>query len=293
MNLETWKNNGKYIEIGHFKIFYHEEGIGENLVLLHGFPTASWDWNRIYLELTKKFHVISFDFLGFGFSDKPKEFPYSIFSEADLSEKFLNKLNIKKAHFLVHDYGVTIMQELLARFRDKNYSSKDLEINSICFLNGGLFPETHKPRIIQKLLLSNLGFLISKFMNQKQFSKSFSKVFGENTQPTKEELDDFWQLIIFHEGNLLSHKLIHYMNERKKHRERWVLPLVESKIPIRLINGPADPISGIHMVENYKKHVKNSDVILLGEKIGHYPQVEAPKEVLKHFFQFHNLEYFE
>lgn len=288
MDIEAWKNSGKYLEFLGNKIFYKEDGIGENLVLIHGFPTASWDFHLIYEELAKKFHVICFDMIGFGFSDKPKNFPYSIFSQADLTEKILQKLNIKKAHFLAHNYGVTVMQELLARFKDKNYSSSsELRIKSICFLNGGLFPETHKPKPIQKILLSPIGFLISRFMNKENFCKNFKQVFGENTKPNEKEIDEFWELITFKKGILLSHKHIRYIKERRKNRERWVSPLIDAKIPIQLINGPADPISGIHMVENYKKLIPNPNIYLLNEKIGHYPQVESPNEVLNAFLEFH------
>ncbi|MDG2450499.1 MAG: alpha/beta hydrolase, partial [Saprospiraceae bacterium] len=74
---------------------------------------------------------------------------------------------------------------------------------------------------------------------------------------------------------------------RIENRERWVNALINTEIPIRLVNGPMDPVSGAHMVERYKELVPNPDCVLL-DNIGHYPNVEAPYyvnlEVLK-FFQ--------
>jgi len=60
---------------------------------------------------------------------------------------------------------------------------------------------------------------------------------------------------------------------------------MNSRVPLRLINDPADPVSGAHMAELYKKLIQNPDVVLLPE-IGHYPQVEDPAGVLKAYLEF-------
>jgi pimeloyl-ACP methyl ester carboxylesterase len=49
-------------------------------------------------------------------------------------------------------------------------------------------------------------------------------------------------------------------------------------MPVRFINGLADPISGGHMVARYRELVTNHDVVEL-PGIGHYPQLEAPDAV--------------
>ena len=63
--------------------------------------------------------------------------------------------------------------------------------------------------------------------------------------------------------------------------------LIEAKIPLRLINGAADPISGAHMAARYRKLVPHADCILLNG-IGHYPQVEVPSRVAELFLNFHD-----
>jgi pimeloyl-ACP methyl ester carboxylesterase len=73
--------------------------------------------------------------------------------------------------------------------------------------------------------------------------------------------------------------LIHYIPDRIEHRERWVSALQRQDIPVRLIDGAADPISGAHMAKHYRELIPNADVVEL-EGIGHYPQVQAPKAVL-------------
>ncbi|EMJ95092.1 alpha/beta hydrolase family protein [Leptospira kirschneri str. JB] len=280
MSLEKWKQSGEYFSYQNWKIFSKEEGKGENILLIHGFPTASFDWEKIWRPLSKNRRVIALDLLGFGFSSKPK-IDYSIFLQADIIEKLLSDKGIVETKILAHDLGDTVTQELLARFIDRKKSGKKgLKIQTITLLNGGIFPESHRPKFIQKLLHSPLGWVLSKFMNRKSFQKSFSSVFGINTKPSLEELDQFWELVSFDGGEKIAYKLIRYMQERKINRSRWVGALLNSPIPIRMINGIEDPISGINIVKRYKELVPSADIVELSG-IGHYPQVEAPDQVLK------------
>ncbi|EAY23819.1 alpha/beta fold hydrolase [Microscilla marina] len=295
MQLVDWKAKGTYFTYKNQSIFYVQAGQNAlqpdkaHVLLIHGFPTSSWDWHKVWQPLTEKFVVTALDMIGFGYSAKPYKYHYNIHDQASLHEALLTELGIKKCHILAHDYGDTVAQEMLAAFLDRAKQGTlqtGVEIQSLCLLNGGLFPETHQPRTIQKMLISPLGVWVTKLMNKKRFSQKFSEVFGTHTQPTSQELDDFWQLISLNNGHKIGHKLIRYMNERKVYRERWVGGLKNSIVPIRLINGPADPVSGKHMVARYKEVVNNPDVVMLDDGIGHYPQVEDPEGVLQAFLAF-------
>ena len=287
MLIEDWKNQGKYFTYKNkYKIFYQESGHGDPLLLLHGFPTASWDWNKLWGSLQKKYHLLAPDFIGFGYSDKPKNYEYSIHDQADVIEHFLENINVQSAHILAHDYGDTVLQELLARNIDRNEAGENgFKIKSIALLNGGLFPETHQARPIQKLLISPIGSLLVHFLNKKSLRRSFNNIFGKNTQPTDQEIDEFYSLVDYKNGKLIFHKLIRYMNDRRKYRERWVAALQNSPAPIRVIDGAIDPVSGKHMTDRFRSLITDPDIILLDE-IGHYPQTEAPAEVLKYYYEF-------
>ena len=113
--------------------------------------------------------------LGFGFSDKPNNRKYSIHGQADVTEALVISKGLEKFHVLAHDYGDTVAQELLARQLEGTGAGKWL---SCCFLNGGLFPETHRALTIQKLLLSPIGRWLNYFNGYSQFCRSFSSVYS-------------------------------------------------------------------------------------------------------------------
>jgi len=262
-------------------IRYWSAGSGAPLLLIHGFPTASWDWHYLWQPLAQHYRVIACDMLGFGDSAKPKGHDYRILEQADLQQALLEHLDVREpVHLLVHDYGNSVGQELLARHEEGRF-----KLASLAFLNGGLFPETHRAVLSQKLLLSPLGGFFGKLFDRQRLAQNFAKVFGPGTQPSEAELDSFWELIRHNDGQKVMHRLIHYILDRREHRERWVGAMQRTAVALRLIDGPEDPISGAHMVVRYRELIPNPDTVEL-PGIGHYPQVEAPEQVLQHYLAF-------
>ncbi|WP_194818720.1 alpha/beta fold hydrolase [Nocardia sp. XZ_19_385] len=259
------------------------------LLCIHGFPTASWDWHAIWAGLGTEFtRVLAPDMIGFGWSAKPRDYEYSIFDQADLHEQLLREQGLSRVHILAHDYGDTVTQELLARDTERKQAGDDsLVIESVCLLNGGLFPEAHRARPIQKLLAGPLGPMVSMLATESAFQASLAGVFGPDTKPSPTELDQFWLMWCGKHGKRNGHKLIRYMAERRTHRERWVGALIGTEVPVRLVNGLLDPVSGGHMVARYRELIPDADVVELA-KVGHYPQLEAPQETLAAFLDFHS-----
>jgi pimeloyl-ACP methyl ester carboxylesterase len=283
MNSSDWYQDGKIETIDNLSVFVKRSGKGPSLFCLHGFPSSSWDFEALWPSLTERFDVIIHDLIGLGKSAKPKQ-PLPISLQADIVEKLAVHAGISDAHILAHDLGDTIAQELLARQLQKTSKVNWL---SCVFMNGGLFAETHRPIFIQKLLLSALGPFVVQFMSEKSMKKSLTKVFSKAHPPTKEFLHETWNLVSENNGISMLPKLIRYIEERKIYRERWVQPLVERVVPIRLINGIEDPISGKHLADRFAELVPYADIVLL-ENCGHYPHVETPQEVLNAFFDFHH-----
>jgi len=283
--LRQWYDSGQYFQFGEHRIFYQEAAPERRqaLLLLHGFPTSSWDWHHIWAELSLHYHLIAPDFLGFGYSDKPRKHDYNIKEQADMVEALMVAKGRQQYHLLAHDYGDTVAQEILARESEREEA---LHLQSLILLNGGLFPETHRPRPIQRMLLGPLGPLIAPLLSRRSLRSNFEKIFGPHTQPRPQEIDEWWSLINYNNGKAIFHKLIRYMTERVEQRERWVNALINPPILVRLIVGERDPISGHHAADRYEDVVqKSADVVRLLE-IGHYPQTEAPKEVLSHCWSF-------
>ncbi|TFF41498.1 alpha/beta fold hydrolase [Pseudomonas sp. RIT623] len=277
----VWRTRSQGFTFRGQSIRYWTAGQGEPLLLLHGFPTASWDWHYLWGPLTQRFRVIACDMLGFGDSAKPADHDYSLLEQADLQQALLAHLRIDQpVHVLAHDYGGSVAQELLARHYEQR-----LAVASCVFLNSGLFPESCRVLLIQKLLLSRVGWLVGRSFGRDDLVRNVTQVYGPCTHPSESALDDYWSLIASNRGPRILHKLIAFLPERRAQRERWVAAMQGGGVPLRFINGAVDPLSGAHMVERYRQVVPAPDTVLL-QGIGHYPHTEAPVQVLRHYLAF-------
>lgn len=280
---DEWRTRGDWFSFRGHRLFFRHEGTGEPLVLLHGFPTSSWDWAPLWEELAARYHVIALDYLGFGFSDKPTDGNYRIAEYADEVTALLGHLGVAgPVHLFAHDLGDTVAQELMAR--------DEPALASVCLLNGGLFPEVHRARLVQKLLASPLGFLVARLIRREAFCRSMVAVFGRATPPSPAELEGFWACVSYNQGLRNYHRLIGYMAERRANRDRWAAPIVAPKVPLRLVSGLADPVSGAHVVARLRALVPDADIVEL-PGIGHYPQTEAPQAVANAYREFRAREH--
>lgn len=284
LSSQEWQKKGSYfVHLGR-RIFYVDEGQGPSLICLHGYPTASWDWEPIWNELTAHFRVVALDFLGFGFSDKPRSHTYSLMEQADIVESLAKHLSISQSHLLAHDYGDSVAQELMARHQDQGEKAP-IQLLTVCMLNGGIIQDTLRPRPIQTLLVGPLGPLLVRLLSKKRFMKAMAEVFGPETQPSPQVQEEFWALISYQKGHLLSHRILKYLHDRRTHKDRWMGALQNNKLPYCFINGPEDPVSGRHMADRLKELAPQSQVVFL-DKIGHYPQVEDPEGTWNTFWTF-------
>ncbi len=280
-DIDQWIDSASYFEFDGHRIACWTAGSGRPLLLVHGYPTSSWDWCRVWSALAEDHQLIACDMLGFGLSGKPAS-GYSIHRQTDLQQALLEHFGVGEFDAVFHDYGDTVGQEMLARH---NGGSGFAGMGRIVLLNGGLFPEQHRMRPIQKLGVGPFGFLVGFLMNRQRFGAAFSEVFGPNTQPTARELDEHWRLISHNAGHRLTHKLLHYIADRREHRERWVGALQQSRVPMKLVCGGADPVSGRHMFDYFRELVPGAEAVCLDD-IGHYPQLEAPSRVLSEVIPF-------
>lgn len=287
-DLARWKAAGQSFDYLGFEIFYRHEGQGPALLLVHGYPFNSYDWAAIWPTLTSRFTVVAPDMMGMGFSAKPSAYRYTVADHADMHEALLAALGVRSAHVLAHDLGDSVAQELLARrvFDEQAYGS--WEIESLTWLNGGLFTEAYTPRLMQKLMSGTpLGDLMSPLqgstLSRRILEPTIKEMFGPNTKPTPEMMQTFHEILEWNDGKRVLHQVGRFLEDRRTHRNRWVRAMRETAVPMRLIDGPVDPNSGAHMARRYAEVVPDPDVVMLADDIGHWPQIEAPEAVLTHF----------
>jgi pimeloyl-ACP methyl ester carboxylesterase len=97
------------VRVDGVSVFYREAGPKDapTLVLLHGFPSSSREFDTLMPLLATRYHLIAPDFPGFGQSDAPPpaEYTYTFDHLAQTTNALLEQLSINSYAFYLHDYG--------------------------------------------------------------------------------------------------------------------------------------------------------------------------------------------
>ena len=83
----TANNNGQRVQVS-----YRTVGSRSNpaIVMLHGYPTSSFDFRQMIEFLEDDYFIATLDFPGFGFSDKPQgDYSYMLADDAKLVDHYV------------------------------------------------------------------------------------------------------------------------------------------------------------------------------------------------------------
>lgn len=274
--VRRWRERGEAEEFrGHAIHVFRQEGEGPLLVLLHGFPSSSYDWRLLLEELPGR-NVLAFDFLGFGLSEKPRSHEYSLFWQADLTEELVRRHAGGRPVFLVaHDMGTSVANELMARDLEGKLG---METAGILLFNGSMVLERASPILGQRILRSRLGPLFARLSSERVFRQQFGSVFSAAHPLDDEEAADQWSLLCHNDGRTLGHRLISYMDQREEHAGRWHGAIREWPGDLSLAWGLLDRVATTEVLAAMRELRPAVPVTEL-PGLAHYPQIEDPPQI--------------
>jgi len=125
--------NSHFVEIDGATVHYQEFGDAANptLILIHGYTASTYVWQTSAPMLAANdFHIITVDLIGFGYSDKPKWFDYSIASQARMISRLMNRLGIGRATVVGSSYGGAVASTLALDYPER--VEKLVLVDSVC-----------------------------------------------------------------------------------------------------------------------------------------------------------------
>jgi pimeloyl-ACP methyl ester carboxylesterase len=277
--VEEWWSAGEHVALSlggiERAIFVRRLGEGPTLTLVHGFPSSSHDWAKVAPALAERHALLLPDLLGFGASPKPADHEYSLHGQADLVEAVWAREGVTSTALVAHDYGASVAQELLARHAE---GSLTVELTAVHLLNGGLYPDLHRPQPTQTALLDpEQGPQISALLNEELFVQALRPTFAENFDAAADSAD-IWEATSRDDGHRIAHLLIRYIPDRERNEGRWTSALERSGVPVAFVWGMLDPISGAHMAQRIRERMPEAPFTELDD-VGHWPALEAPEWV--------------
>jgi pimeloyl-ACP methyl ester carboxylesterase len=159
--------NSHFVEVDGATVHYQEFGEQSNptLILIHGFTASTYVWKTVAPRLAEEnFHVVAVDLLGFGFSDKPAWFEYSIVSQARMIERFMDRLGIGRAVLVGSSYGGAVASTLALDYPER--------VEKIVLVSPVSNDDAVQNSILRFTAMSFVGEIVSPFLiDSKRFLK--------------------------------------------------------------------------------------------------------------------------
>jgi len=275
---DSWRAQSHPIESDGLQVAAYDLGSpdGRPITFLHGYPSSSHDIEPAARLLDDTWRVLAVDFPGFGASAKPRDHRYSTHAAADAVERLWDSAGVESTVLVAHDYGASVGQELLARLHDGGGRIGPVAVESMIWMNGGIYPDLHRPTVGQQLLLDpEHGAELATAVTEDSFIDGLRVTWGERVPMDEGAVREIWCSMDDGDGVVLMHDLLHYVADRREHQQRWQAALEGGEVPMTFVWGDLDPVSGAHMIERVEERVSGASIVRLAD-VGHWPLLEAP-----------------
>ncbi len=274
----AWLAEGRHYSIDGRQVFCVDRGSGRAICFLHGFPTSAFDWREIIALLADEFRCLAPDLPGYGLSDKPVAYSYSLFQQADTIEGLWQALGLSELHLVSHDMGTSVHCELLARQQEGRLAAR---IVSSTLLNGSMLQWLAAITPFQELLASNATLPQAIELCQTAPQVYVPGLLAIMRHP--ERIDPAMQqtmveLLCHQEGHMRLPALAGYMRERYIARDRWLGALGAAQGPVQFVWADGDPIANQALGRELARMFPSHRYVELAD-LGHFLLMEDPVRV--------------
>lgn len=272
--IEAWRARGREVEVFGRRVFVVDQGAGDGVpvAVLHGYPGSSADFGKVLRLMGQGRRVVVHDHLGFGLSEKPADWSYSLVDQAEVALSLWRALGIEELHLVAHDYGTSVATEIMAR---AVRGLCPLRLRSVTLSNGSVHIELAKPLLAQKLLRNGtLGPVLAKLSTEGYFRRNIARTVA--TPLSDEELSLMWALLIHDDGRARLPAISQYLRERVWLWHRWIGSLPAVNLPVHVLWGRLDPIALAQVAQTLASEIPGAKLTWLDD-VAHWPMLEAPE----------------
>ena len=286
LRAEAWRARG-----GHFawrsargdtspvQVFHVEVGdpTAPAIALVHGFPTSSIDWFEVAERLKARFRVCMLDFPGYGFSEKPRGWGYSLQRDAELLDYYLAEVvGVESVVMVAHDRGDSVA---LIHAAAASKGEQQVALGHLVLSNANMFLPLSNLTDAQRLMLHNPE-LIERLTPELLAAGMGAVTFTPPRTPEDPEVQALAATFAHEDGIGVLHETIQYLVERSVDETRWLRSLAAAELPTTVIWGLYDTVSPVrvatHIWEEYLMFKPGRNTFYLIPGANHYLQNDRP-----------------
>jgi pimeloyl-ACP methyl ester carboxylesterase len=297
---QIWRERGGYFSwrpeepgVSPVEVFHLEAGDPSLpvMLLVHGFPTSSIDWFGVIDSLSARFRVCALDFPGYGFSDKPPDWGYTLARDAELLGFYLSEIiGTESAIVVAHDRGDSVALIHAGRCAA---GACPVRLEHLVLTNANIFLPMSNLTAVQQLLLDDAtapGVLAN--LTPELFAQGMGAfAFTPPRTVDDAEVEALAATFAHDDGVAVLHETIQYLVERSADEQSWLGALAASATPTTLIWGMNDTVSPPRVVtyvwDHYLMFKTGRNALYFIPDANHYLQNDRPEafvESLLHAF---------
>jgi len=294
LRADDWRGRGGYFswkpaqeDASSVEIFHVEMGDPDApvLLLIHGWPTSSIDWSAVAGPLSARFRVCALDFPGYGFSDKPQGWGYSLTRDEELIEFYVSEVIGAEAGVVVaHDRGDSVALLLAARCAEGRSA---MRIDHLVLSNGNIFLPLSNLTQAQRLILdANSWPQVAAALTPSRLAEGMgAATFTPPRQAGDPDVEALTAIFAHNDGIKVLHEGIQYLVERSKDEQTWLAALTEAPFPVTVIWGLYDTVSpprvASYVWNEYLMLRPGNNRLYFIPDANHYVQVDRPDAFVK------------
>jgi pimeloyl-ACP methyl ester carboxylesterase len=259
---EEWREAGKYFvwnstlpeNTGRSaRVFYACIGDTGNptILMLHGFPTSSYDFRAFIGDLQPDYRICTLDFPGYGVSDKPSDgYRYSLDDDAQLVWYFVTTVvPLKEFILFSHDRADSVSLDFLQLYQAA--ANPPFHIAHQFLTNANLYLPLANLTDFQKAMLDpRTGAAAVQAISPERLAAGLGATqYSPPLAPGDPEVRSLAFNFAWQNGIQVIPATIQYLNERIKFEDAFLDALARSTIPATMIWGVHDTVSPVRVAD--------------------------------------------
>lgn len=265
-----------FVEINGVNYHYRDyPGEKESVMLLHGFASSTYTWERVAKTLNDQgYHVWALDMKGFGWSEKPKNTPYDAMTLMEEVNTWMEVMGLKNTVFVGNSLGGAIAVQLSVQHPDK--------IDRMVLIDAGGYP-MKVPFVIKLAKMPFASATSSLVFGRWMVKKNVNEVMYNKDRVTDEQINAYYDRIRSGNGLYAQVETARAINFDRF--EGFQESIKSNETETLIIWGENDEWIPLKLGYRYREDLKNSTLYIIPE-CGHIPQEEYPEETARVILDF-------
>ena len=259
-------DDGNFIDVNGIDVHYWDEGRGDVLILVHGFSSSVYTWRLNIDALSEEFRVVALDLPGFGYSDKPEDFDYTLEGYSRFLVEFMNIMDIDTATLAGNSMGGGVVLTTALLFPER--------IDKLILVDSMGYPEREGEEVFLPFLLMGVpvaGEVLMSLNFRCVVEESMKGgVYYDNSFVTDEMVDYYYNAFRSENGQKAPLWVMrNLMDTPPIGSER----ISEVSMPTLIIWGEEDILIPVEHASLFENDIPDSRLVVIAEA-GHLPHEE-------------------